>query len=208
MTDNSFSKPEHPLFKEDNVRGFAPKSEKFLPEWFGQKFSISLMKLLELKGLHLALESHEHQVKHRPELESKFTDIMCFEIIHEEQKMGYLYLDINMIALLLHKVLGGSDRVEPSRPSLPLRKLEAKGLESAFGVFNLSLREGLKRSFPLREIDFIKLKGPIDEFQFINHLEGSSQYFLEDFIMKEKSNGIEGKIAVLLNYKIFDSFGK
>ncbi len=208
MTASSFSKPIHPVFEENNIRGFAPKSDKFQPEWFAQKFTISLMKLRHLKGLHLTLKEHLHSIKHRPKIDSKYNDLLAFEIIHEEKKMGHLYLEVNFISLLLHKVLGGGDRVGPTLAKLPLGIIERKGLETSFGIFNLSLREGLKRSFPLREIDFIQLKGPMDEFQFLDHLELSSQFFVEEFVFNNEMFGIETKVTVVLNYALFDSFGK
>ena len=200
-------RPIHPQFEANNVSGFGAKKEHFLPEWFAQKFSISLMKLLELKGAHLTLLEHEHEVSYRPQLESRFEDLLTFEIIHETKQLGFLYLEVNFVSLLIHKVLGGSDKVTPTKATLPLGKIEAKGLETAFGIFNLSLREALKRSFPLREIDFIQLKGPIDEFQFPHHLENSDQFFNESFIFSAQGQ-IQIKLCVLLDCKLFHHFGK
>ena len=200
-------RPIHPHFKVNNVTGFGAKKEYFLPEWFAQKFSISLMKLLELKGAHFTLLEHEHTVSYRPELESKFEDLLTFEIIHESKQLGFLYLEVNFVSLLIHKVLGGSDKVTPTKAILPLRKIEAKGLETAFGIFNLSLREALKRSFPLREIDFIQLRGPLDEFQFPHHLENSEQFFNESFLFSAQGQ-IQAKLSVLLDCKLFNHFGK
>jgi len=200
-------RPLHPQFKDNNVSGFGAKKEKFLPEWFAQKFSISLMKLLELKGAHLTLLEHDHNISYRPELESKFNDLLTFEIIHETKPLGFLYLEVNFVSLLIHKVLGGSDKVTPTKAQLPLGKIEAKGLETAFGIFNLSLREALKRSFPLREIDFIQLRGPIDEFQFPHHLESSEQFFNESFLFNAQGQ-VQTKLCVLLDCKLFHHFGK
>lgn len=164
---------------------------------------------MELKGLKLELTSHLHNVEHHPELLSKFKEVMAFEIIQEvnSKKLGVLYLEPHFLGLLLHKVLGGGDRVPSAPAKLPLSKIESKSLETAFGIFNLSLREGLKRSFPLREIDFIQLQGPLDEFQFPQHLK-SSQYLKEVFAFKSQPHGNQVGLTLLLEAKLFSEFGK
>lgn len=162
---------------------------------------------MELKGVNLELKEHSHEVQHRPELLSTYSEVMVFEIVHEEKKMGLLYLGPHFLGLLLHKVLGGGDRVAPIKASLPLGKIEAKSLETAFGIFNLSLREGLKRSFPLRDIDFIRLHGPLDEFQFTDHLK-AYQYLNETFIFKASPFDHQVGLSVLLDAKVFTEVGK
>lgn len=199
------SHPEHPIFQKSNLKGLQPKIDNFEPEWFAQKFSISLMKLMELKGLHLKMQDHSHENIFQPQMESGFTDLLAFEIIHETSHMGFLYLEVNFVSLLIHKVLGGSDKVIPSKVNLPLGKIEEKGLASVFGIMNLSLREGLKRSFPLREIDHIELKGPIDEFKFPYHLENSQQYLKQEFTFQ---GPIDVKLCILFESKTFLDLNK
>lgn len=192
----------HPHFEESNVKGLPPKTERFQAQWFAQKFSISLMKLIELKGVKLKLMEHKHDVEHHPKMLSNFSDVMVFEIIHQEKNFGFFYLEANFLGLLLHKVLGGGDKIQWSPANIPLGKIESKSLETAFGIFNLSLREGLKRSFPLRDIDFIQLRGPLDEFKFAEHLK-PIQYLREQFILKSRSGSEELGVTLLLQVKAF-----
>ncbi len=165
------------------------------------------MKLMELKGVKIELSKHSHEVLHRPQLLSSFEQVLALEITHEENKLGMLYLESNFLGLLLHKVLGGGDRVPFTPAKLPLGKIEAKSLESAFGIFNLSLREGLKRSFPLRQIDFIKLDGPLNEFQYPDHLKGA-QYLKEEFIFKTNTQNEKLGLTLLIDTQLFKEGGK
>lgn len=195
----------HPHFSESNVKGFPPKTERFQSEWFAQKFTISLMKLMELKGVKLALNQHNHNVEHHPELLSNFNEVMVFEIIHQDRSFGFFYLEAHFLGLLLHKVLGGGDKVQWAPAKIPLGKIESKSLETAFGIFNLSLREGLKRSFPLRDIDFIQLRGPLDEFKFTQHLD-PLQFLKEEFVFDCGASQVG--LTLMLQAKVFCDSGK
>lgn len=192
--------PLHPQFKKSNIKGLTKNQSHFDSEIFQQKFNLSLVKLLELKGISLVKEASYSDSLFSPELESPMTEILVFHIVHEQKNFGLLYLEKYFLSLLIHKLLGGSDKSAADLVKLPLGKIEAKALESTFGILSLSLREGLKHAFSLKEIDHLQIQGPLNEFEFPHHLERTQKVIQEELIYKRTSfEDYRMKVVVLLN---------
>lgn len=167
------------LLIQANTRPLVPKSNKYQKDFFEHKFLASWLKLIQLKGLNLKLDSKESDLLFAPELDQFSEHFLYLPFTHEKRgPLGFVVLGQSFITETLHKLLGGADNVEPLDDSKPLTSLEKRTLENLNGPLQLSLREGIKGLVGMGEVN---IQPSWERLDLEKELAQKKSYFLEEF---------------------------
>lgn len=165
------------LLKSSNTAPIIPKTNKYQSDFFEHKFNASFLKLIQLKGCHFEKDTCNSSVLFSPELNSFQKNFIYRPFsFGPHQELGWVVLGPEMMADLLHHLLGGSPKVQP----LPLQheptKVERRTLENINGPLALSLREGLKGLLGIHDCE---MGADWDELGLNNQLKKGGSYFRE-----------------------------
>lgn len=173
------------LLKSSNTAPIIPKTNKYQSDFFEHKFNASFLKLLQLKGCHFEKENCESSVLFSPELNTFQSHFLYRPFsFGPHQDLGWVLFGPEIMAELLHHLLGGSPKVQP----LPLQhvptRVERKTLANINGPLALSLREGLKGLLGIHDC---VIGEDWDELGLNNQLKKGGSYFRETLTYKGSS---------------------
>lgn len=167
------------LLTQGNTRPLVPKTNKYQKDFFQHKFLASWLKLIQLKGLNLKIESKESLLLYAPEIDQYSDHFLILPFTHQDRGLlGFVVLGQSFISEALHKLLGGADNVETLLDDKALTKLEKKTLESLNGPLQLSLREGIKGLVGMGEVHIQK---DWERLDLEKELSLKKAYFCEEF---------------------------
>ncbi|MEC7275830.1 MAG: hypothetical protein VXV96_05885 [Bdellovibrionota bacterium] len=171
------------LLTHGNTKPFINKENKYQSEFFSQKFSPSLMKVLQLKGLNLTFKRIESDTLFGADI-AHLTPRSLLLPFHfgEYGLIGWVSLSENFVELALHRLLGGSSVTELSVAERPLSPLEKTTLKQLNSPFEVSIREGLKG---LLGIHSAVIGNPWERLDLERELATSESYFCETFLYEE-----------------------
>lgn len=192
-TDNGL---EH-LLKSSGARPFIPKNNKFKPELFDQKFSQALIKTLQLKGINFKLLTADSKVIHAPQISELPEKIQIKPFKNSHINLGLIAFSEDFLSELIHKMMGGSDKVDPGPLPSNISPLQQKVINSFDPALANCLREGIKIFLGL---DIIKVQPELDQLKTQEILEGSNDYFVAHYTFQGLT---KCSLIILLKTEVF-----
>lgn len=171
------------LLTNSNTKPFIAKTNKYKSDFFQFKFSPSLMKIMELKGMHLKLDRVESDTVFGAEISHLAPRALLLPFAFGEvTNLGWVSLSENFVELALHRLLGGSQVEEIHVSDRPLSTLEKTTLEQLHSPFEVSLREGLKG---LLSIHSANIGEAWERLDLEKELAQKKSYFCETFYFND-----------------------
>lgn len=179
MSNNNENKNglEH-LLKSSGARPFIPKTNKYDSDLFSAKFAPSLLKVLQLKGIELKIIEESSQVIHAPQIDELAQGILLKPFVNSQKKLGLIAFSSDFVSEMIHKMMGGSDKVLPGALTYPLSPIQQRVIDSFDPALANSLREGIKVFLGL---DIIKVKKQLNEVESQALLQESGDYFVTHY---------------------------
>jgi hypothetical protein len=189
---------EH-LLKSTGARPFIPKSNKYDSDLFTAKVGPSLVKILQLKGMDLKIVETVQDIIHAPQIEELSPDILIRPISNSLKNLGFIALSSEFVSELIHKMMGGSDKVNPGTLEYPLTGLQNKVLTTFDPALANAMREGIKVFLGL---DVIKINPPLNEIEAQELLQDGGDFFVTHL----KFEGLlESSLIILLKVDAFNA---
>ena len=186
------------LLKSSGARPFVPKTNKFDAELFKAKFVPSLIKTLQLKGIHMECVDAENSVIHAPQIQELPENILLLPFKNSLKKLGFIALSSEFVSELIHKMMGGSDKVAPGVLNYPLSTLQLKVVNSFDRALANCIREGIKVFLGL---DTIAMQESLNLVESQALLEESGDYFVNQFGF---SGLTDSSVTILLRVEAFN----